>query len=139
MAFWLLKTEPGDFSYDDLSQRDRERWDGVKNFNAIRNLGRMVPGEHVFIYHTGQEKAIVGVAEVVSSPYPDPKASDPRWLVIDITARYRLQRVVTLKTVKALSEFSEWELVKQPRLSVMPVKAAFWEAIHRLGETPILL
>ena len=127
---WLLKTEPSDYSYDKLEKAGRARWDGVRNPVAIRNLGTMKAGERVFVYHTGDEKAVVGEAEVVREAYPDPKYPEGKLLVIDIEARGRLSRPVTLAEIKALAEFRTSPLVKQGRLSVVPLTAAQWKAIE---------
>lgn len=133
MAYWLVKTEPEAYSYFDLIRLGRDRWNGVRNFRAIKNLKVMTPGDQVFVYHTGKEKAIVGVAEVVSMPYPDPVAGDPRLIVVDFVPRYQLPQTVSLKTIKQNPAFYEWELVHQPRLSVMPVKEEYWALIHQLA------
>jgi predicted RNA-binding protein with PUA-like domain len=131
---WLLKTEPGDYNYDALEKAGRARWDGVRNPAAIRNLGAMKPGERVLVYHTGDEKAVVGTAEVVRSAYPDPKYPEGKLLVVDIEARGRLARPVTLAEIKALAEFDESPLVRQGRLSVVPLTAAQWKAIEARGK-----
>ena len=130
---WLLKTEPGDYNYDALEKAGRARWDGVRNPAAIRNLGAMKPGERVLVYHTGDEKAVVGTAEVVRSAYPDPKYPEGKLLVVDIEARGRLARPVTLAEIKALAEFRDSPLVRQGRLSVVPLTAAQWKAIEALA------
>jgi predicted RNA-binding protein with PUA-like domain len=127
---WLLKTEPSDYSYDKLEKAGRARWDGVRNPAAIRNLGAMKAGERVLVYHTGDEKAVVGTAEVVREAYPDPKYPEGKLLVVDIEARGRLARPVTLAEIKALGEFRTSPLVKQGRLSVVPLTAAQWQAIE---------
>jgi predicted RNA-binding protein with PUA-like domain len=127
---WLLKTEPSDYSYDKLEKAGRARWDGVRNPAAIRNLGAMKAGERVLVYHTGDEKAVVGTAEVVCEAYPDPKYPEGKLLVVDIEARGRLARPVTLAEIKALGEFRTSPLVKQGRLSVVPLTAAQWKAIE---------
>jgi predicted RNA-binding protein with PUA-like domain len=127
---WLLKTEPSDYSYDKLEKAGRARWDGVRNPAAIRNLGAMKAGERVLVYHTGDEKAVVGEAEVVREAYPDPKYPEGKLLVVDIEARGRLARPVTLAEIKALAEFRTSPLVKQGRLSVVPLTAAQWKAIE---------
>jgi predicted RNA-binding protein with PUA-like domain len=134
MVYWLVKTEPQEYSYFDLVRLGRDRWNGVRNFRAIKNIKAMSPGDQVFVYHTGKEKAIVGIAEVVSTPYPDPTAGDPRFMVVDMAPRYKLPHTVSLKTVKQNPVFQEWELVNQPRLSVMPVKAEYWALIHQLAD-----
>lgn len=129
MAYWLAKTEPESFSYSDLERLGRDRWNGVKNFAALKHISNMTPGDQIFIYHTGKEKAIVGVAEIVSSPYPDPDETDERLIVADVEPRYRLSRPVTLKEIKQHSAFQNWELVRQSRLSVMPVTPEHWQLI----------
>lgn len=134
MAYWLAKTEPDSFSYADLARLGKDRWNGVRNFAALRHIGRMQPGDLVFIYHTGKEKAIVGIAEVASWPYSDPEAADSRFLVADFVPRQLLKRPVSLKEIKTSREFNDWELVTQSRLSVMPVSAATWQKIIRLAQ-----
>jgi predicted RNA-binding protein with PUA-like domain len=118
---WLLKTEPSSYSYADLERDRRTTWDGVSNPVALRNLRSMKQGDECFIYHTGDEKRIVGVAKVAKAAYPDPKADDPKLVVIDLTPIRALKRPVTLAEIKADKRFASWELVRQPRLSVMPV------------------
>lgn len=135
MAYWLAKTEPESFSYGDLQKLGRDRWNGVKNFTALKHMGNMKPGDLIFIYHTGKEKAIVGVAEVVSAPYPDPDETDSRFIVVDVEPRYLLKRPVTLKEIKTESIFEHWELVRQSRLSVMPVTQEHWQLIHTMANT----
>ena len=129
---WLLKTEPGDYSWDKLEKAGRARWDGVRNPAALRNLAAMRPGDRVLVYHTGDEKAVVGTAEVVRAAYPDPKYPDGKLLVVEVEARSRLARPVTLAAIKALAEFRESPLVRQGRLSVVPITAPQWKAIEAL-------
>ncbi|WP_371377904.1 EVE domain-containing protein [Sporomusa aerivorans] len=136
MSFWLAKTEPETFSYADLERLKKDMWDGVRNFTAAKHIKAMQPGDLILIYHSGKEKAIVGVAEAVSAPYPDPTATDPRFVTVDIVPRYRLTRPVTLHEIKALDEFADWELVRQSRLSVMPVPANLWQLIMNLAGQP---
>lgn len=130
MAYWLAKTEPESFSYADLERLGQDRWNGVKNFAALKHMKNMELGDLVFIYHTGKEKAIVGVAEVVSKAYPDPSETDKRFIVVDVKPCYPLDRPVTLKEIKSNPVFQEWELVRQSRLSVMPVSKEHWQFIH---------
>jgi predicted RNA-binding protein with PUA-like domain len=130
---WLLKTEPGDYSWDELERAGRARWDGVRNPAALRNLAAMKVGDRVFVYHTGAEKAVVGIAEVVRAGYPDPKYPDGKLVVVDIEARSRLGRKVGLAEIKALAEFKASPLVRQGRLSVVPLTAEQWKAIEARG------
>lgn len=118
---WLLKTEPGSYSYDDLERDGETRWDGVLNPAALRNLKEMKAGDRLVVYHTGDVKAAVGLAEVVKAAYPDPRR--PNLVVIDIAARGRLPRAVTLAEMKASPLFAASPLVKQGRLSVVPLTA----------------
>ena len=134
MAYWLAKTEPESFSYGDLEKLGQDRWNGVKNFAALKHMKQMELGDLVFIYHTGKEKAIVGVAEVISTFYPDPNETDERFIVVDVKPRYPLDRPVTLKEIKSNALFQEWELVRQSRLSVMPVSEEHWKYILELSK-----
>jgi len=131
---WLLKTEPGEYSYDDLERERRGRWDGVTNPVALRNLRAMKAGDRVLVYHTGDEKAVVGLAEVVGEAYPDPKAKAERLVVVDVEPRGRLARPVTLAEMKAMAEFAESPLVRQGRLSVVPLTAPQWKAVLARGQ-----
>jgi len=131
---WLLKTEPGDYSWAELEKAGRARWDGVRNPAAIRNLAAMKTGDRVFVYHTGDEKSVVGVAEVVKPAYPDPKYPEGKLMVVDLEARGKLGRPVTLAEIKALGEFKDSPLVRQGRLSVVPLTAAQWKAIEARGK-----
>src|SRR5277367_2713856 len=100
MNHWLMKTEPGTFSWDDLVKDKKTTWDGVRNFQARSNLKAMKKGDLAFIYHSGEDKAIVGIAKIISEPYPDPKDKD--WVVIDIAAEKKLKNPVTLANVKGI-------------------------------------
>jgi predicted RNA-binding protein with PUA-like domain len=130
-----MKTEPGEYSYFDLEKAGQDVWDGVRNFAAIKNIKNMRPGDLVFIYHTGKEKSVTGVARVSSEPYPDPRQEG--LYLIDLTAGYRLTRPVSLAQIKHDPVFSNWELVRLPRLSVMPVPADFWAKVHHMADTPL--
>jgi predicted RNA-binding protein with PUA-like domain len=130
---WLLKTEPSTYSFDDLERDKRAVWDGVSNALALKHLRSMKRGDLAFIYHTGDEKQIVGIAEVTSDPYPDPKEKDARLVVVDLKPRERLPRPVTLSEVKADVEFRDFELVRMGRLSVMPVSEERWKKLVKMG------
>ena len=129
MAHWLLKTEPGDYSFADLMRDKRTVWTGVSNPVALKNIRQMRDGDLAFIYHTGDEKQIVGIAEIASDPYPDPKAKDERLVVVDLKARRSVEKPVTLAQIKADARFKEFALVRISRLSVMPVTDALWKAL----------
>jgi predicted RNA-binding protein with PUA-like domain len=127
---WLLKTEPGTYSFDDLEREGRAVWDGVTNPVALRNLRAMKPGERAFVYHTGDERAVVGRAEVVKAAYPDPRGASERLVVVDLVPAGRLAHPVTLEAIKKLPVFADSPLVRQGRLSVVPLTAAQVRAIE---------
>lgn len=133
MAYWLLKTEPDVFSYDDLVACGRDRWDGVRNWTALHHMARMQRGDLCLFYHTGTERQVVGVCQVVSEPYPEPGQDDPRIKLVDVAPAYRLPRTVPLAAIKADPAFANWELVRQSRLSVMPVPTVIWQRLHELA------
>jgi predicted RNA-binding protein with PUA-like domain len=128
---WLVKTEPGTYGYDDLEREGRAVWDGVTNPVALRHLREMKEGDAVLVYHTGEEKAVVGTALVVRAAYPDPKASDPRRVVVDLEATGRVERPVPLAEIKAMPQFADSPLVRQGRLSVVPLTKVQWNALTK--------
>ena len=130
---WLLKTEPTAYSYRDLERDGRTRWDGVTNPVALKNLRAMKVGDRAFVYHTADEKAVVGWAEIVRAAYPDPGAKNAKLVVVDLEPRGRLGRPVALAELRALPEFAGSPLVRQGRLSVVPITAAQWKAVERWG------
>jgi predicted RNA-binding protein with PUA-like domain len=130
---WLLKTEPSTYSYTDLERDKKAVWDGVSNALALKHLRTMKRGDLAFIYHTGDEKQIVGIAEVTSDPYSDPKEKDPRLVVVNLKPRERLTRPVTLSEVKADAGFGDFELVRIGRLSVMLVSEARWKKLVKMA------
>ena len=129
--YWILKTEPSTYSFADLAREGTAVWDGVSNPVALRNIRDMTPGDQVMVYHTGDEKAIVGFASVVSEPRPDPK--NPKLVVVDLKAGAAIGRPVTLAAVKADPAFAELALVRQGRLSVVPVPAPLWKRLASMG------
>lgn len=131
--YWLVKTEPSTYSYDDLERAQTAVWDGVKNPVALRNLRSMHPGDQVLVYHTGDEKAVVGWATVVSAPYADPKKKDTKLIVIDLRAHRRLPRPVTLAQIKSDKTFADLPIVRQGRLSVSPVTGPQWNRLLTLA------
>jgi predicted RNA-binding protein with PUA-like domain len=130
---WLLKTEPGTFSWQDLVRDGRATWDGVKNPAALGHLRAMRPGDLAFFYHTGGDKSVVGICRVVSEPYADPKAGDPRLVVVDVEPVKPLPHPVSLAAIKADPQFAGFSLVRIPRLSVMPVTPDQWQAIQEMA------
>src|SRR5437762_5908393 len=134
MAKWLLKTEPDCYSWDDLVRDKKATWDGVSNALALKHIRSMKKGDLALIYHTGNEKQIVGVAEVTSDAYPDPKEANNRLAVVDLNPKSKLKSPVTLSTIKSDPAFKEWELVRISRLSVMPVPDAMWKRLEKLAQ-----
>ena len=133
---WLFKEEPTHYSFDDFVADTRTVWEGVKNPVAQKHLRAVKKGDSVFYYHTGKEKAVVGVARAVTSAYPDPQDETGKRHVVDIVPKRRLARPVTLKEIKARRSFASFPLTRLPRLSVMPVTDREWAEIERLSKTP---
>ena len=129
MAFWLLKTETSNYAYSDLVSEKETVWDGVSNNLALKYIRQMRKGDLALIYHTGSEKAVVGIATVISDPYPDPEQNDPRLVVIDIKSKKKLVREISLAEVKSNSKLKDFDLVRLPRLSVMPVETKVWKEL----------
>lgn len=134
---WLFKTEPGAYSFDDLVRDARTVWDGVKNALAQKHLRAAVAGDEVLVYHTGDEKAAVGIARIVRAPYPDPGQKDGRNVVVDLVPVRALARAVSLAEMRASRALQGFDLLRLPRLSIMPVLASQWDAILKLaGRAP---
>ncbi|MBK9943628.1 MAG: EVE domain-containing protein [Kouleothrix sp.] len=131
--YWLLKTEPEHYAYADLERDGTTVWDGVSNNAALLHLRAMRPGDQALIYHTGDERQAVGVAEITSAPYADPQLADSRLVVVDVRPLRRLARPVPLAAVKADSWFADFALVRQGRLSVVPVSPAQWARLLALA------
>jgi predicted RNA-binding protein with PUA-like domain len=135
MAYWLLKTEPETYSWDDQVKKGAkgEPWTGVRNFTAKRHLKEMKKGERAFFYHTGEEKQIVGIVEVIREHYRDPTDPTQKFDAVDVKALSPLPKPVTLAAIKADKKFKDMALVKYARLSVQPVTKPEWHAICRMG------
>lgn len=133
MATWILKTEPTAYSYDQLERDGHAVWDGVKNPVALRNLRAMAAGDDLMIYHTGDEKSVVGLARVTKAAYPDPKKNDPKLVVVEIAPVKRLARPVTLAAIRADKTFAALALVRQPRLSVVSLDAKQWQRLLEMS------
>lgn len=133
-SYWLLKTEPTTYSYEQLLQDGKAVWDGVRNNLALKYMREMQPGDHVMIYHSGGQKAVVGQAKVLKAAYADPKQEDPKLVVVDLAPSGALPHPITLTAIKADPSLADLPLVRMPRLSVMPVPAAAWKTILGLGK-----
>lgn len=131
MAYWLLKTEPDSWSWDQQSAAGITAWDGVANAQALKNMRAMTVGDRAFFYHTGDDRQIVGIVEVVRDFYPDP--NDPASGLVDVKAAEPMPRPVSLAEIKAESRLAHLALVKQPRLSVLPVDDDAWALLCRMG------
>lgn len=137
MTYWLLKTEPSDYSYDDLEAEPAGTvWDGVRNNTALQYLRDMKKGDRAIVYHTGNVRAAVGVAEVTSDPYPDPRGDDERFVVVDVAADFRLDEPVPLADLRDDERFADHPLIRNSRLSAMDLTPEIWEEILRRGGAP---
>ena len=129
MHYWLVKTEPGTYSWDDFVNLGRDHWDGVRNYQARNNLKLMKKGDEVLFYHSVNAKEIVGIAKVVNEYYQDPTTNDDRWIVVDMEPVRKLDKPVSLAQIKADERLADIALVKHTRLSVMPVDKAHYDLI----------
>ena len=130
---WLFKTEPSAYSFAQLQADGRTVWDGVKNALALKHLGAVAKGDEILVYHTGDEKAAVGIAVAARGAYPDPKQKDAKLVVVDLKAESALPNPVTLADMRANPKLAGFDLLRLPRLSVMPVSAAQWAEILRMA------
>ena len=135
MNHWLMKTEPTTYSWDDLMRDNKTGWDGVRNYQARNNLKAMKKGDLVFIYHSMDDKSIVGIAKITKENYPDPK--DNEWVAVEIAPVKKLKKPITLTQIKADKRFANMALVKSSRLSVQPVKAEEFDLVLTLSETKV--
>lgn len=135
MNYWLVKQEPSAYSYDLLEKDKKTVWDGVHNNLALKHMRSMKKGDMAFFYHTGDEKQAVGIIEITSDPYPNPKEDDARFVVMDVRPVLRLKRPVTLDEIKKDAKFRGWELLKISRLSVMPVPKNLWDEIIKKSKS----
>jgi len=136
MNHWILKTEASTYSFDDLQRAKRAVWDGVKNPLALKHIRSMQPGDAVLIYHTGDEKAVIGLARVTRAAYPDPKQKIAKLVVVDLAAGARLPAPVPLSVIKTDPVFKDLALVRMPRLSVVPATAVQWKRLLQLSRRP---
>ena len=131
--FWLVKQEPSSYSWSDFVAEGQTSWTGVRNYAARNNLRRMRNGDEVFFYHSGEEKAVVGIAKVTATAYRDPTAKEEDWSAVDLAAIKPLRRPVTLREIKANARLKQIPLVRQSRLSVMPLAEAEFRDIVKLS------
>ena len=132
MNYWLMKSEPSTYSWADLEKDKKATWDGVRNFQARNNLKAMKKDDLAFIYHSNEDKAIIGVAKISKENYPDPAEKD--WVVVDIAPVKKLKAPVSLAQIKADKRLSDMVLVRASRLSVQPVKKEEFELVIKLSE-----
>lgn len=128
---WVLKTEPSEYGFADLVRDRRTRWEGVSNPVALKHLRSMLEGDEALIYHTGNEKALVGLARIASAPYPDP--AEPKLVVVDVESGEPLPRAVPLAEIRAEPAFADLGLVRIPRLSVVPLEPGQWTRLLAMG------
>jgi predicted RNA-binding protein with PUA-like domain len=133
MAHWLLKSEPSSYSWAQLVKEKHTSWTGVRNPQASANLKAMKPGDRRFFYHSGEGKEIVGIAEVVKAAYPDPTDKAGKAVAVDVKAIEPVKQPVTLAAIKAVPVFKDFKLVRQSRLSVVPVSDEHWKLITKMA------
>jgi predicted RNA-binding protein with PUA-like domain len=136
MAYWLLKSEPFKYSWDRLVADGRTHWDGVRNFQAAANLRAMKKGDRVFFYHSNEGLAVVGIAEIAREYYPDPSDPSGKFGMVDVTPVKPVKNPVTLQEVKAEPRLADLALVRQSRLSVVPVSPEHWKIICKMAGVP---
>ena len=134
VSYWLVKEEPEHYSFDDLIQDRKTGWNGVRNNLALKHMRSMKNGDLAFFYHTGKVTSVVGIIKLVSDPYPDPEEKDPKLVVVDVAPVEKLKRPVTLAEIKSNPKFRNFELVRIPRLSVMPAPKALWDEIIKMSK-----
>jgi predicted RNA-binding protein with PUA-like domain len=133
---WILKTDSDVYPFDQLERERHAVWDGVSNPVALKHIRSMAPGDQLLIYHSGAKKELVGLARVTRAPYPDPKRNDPKLTVVDIEVDRRLPQTVSLAAIKADPAFADLAVVRQPRLSVIPVPQAQWKKLLEMAGMP---
>jgi predicted RNA-binding protein with PUA-like domain len=136
MAYWLIKSEPSAYSWDQLVKDKKTSWTGVRNFQAQINLKAMKTGDRAFFYHSGEGKEIVGIAEVIKTAYPDATDKEGKSVTVDFKAVEPVKKKVTLAEIKADPKFKEMKLVRQSRLSVSPVSDEHWKLLLKMASGP---
>lgn len=134
MHYWLVKSEPETWSFEEQKKKGVEMWDGVRNYQAAKNLKNMNIGDLAFFYHSGKEKQIVGIVQCVKTAYMDPTDPTGKFVAVDFAFQEELPKAVTLSAIKMDPRLSDIALVRQSRLSVMPLDSSDWEIIYKLGQ-----
>lgn len=137
MNYWLVKQEPSGprgYNFETLKKDKKTIWDGVHNNLALKHMREIKKGDLVLFYHTGDERQIVGIMEVISDPYPNPKEDNKRFIVFDVKYKKSLKRPITLDEMKKQKKFQNWELIRISRLSVMPVPQQIWDTIIDISQ-----
>src|SRR5688500_9734259 len=133
MAYWLLKTEPSTYSYDDLARDKKTTWDGITNATALKNIRAMKKGDLALVYHTGDVRAVVGIAEIASAPYADPRQDHEKLVVVDLKPKKKLKQPVPLDAIKSDKAFAGWDLLRIGRLSIVPTPPPMWKRVMQLA------
>jgi predicted RNA-binding protein with PUA-like domain len=133
MQYWLMKSEPSAYSWEQLLKDGKTNWSGVRNFQAAANLKAMKKGDHAFFYHSNEGLAVVGICEIVKEAYPDPGDKTGKFVQVDVKPVAPMKQPVTMAEIKATPALSDMVLVKNSRLSVQPVTAAQWKAVCKMG------
>jgi len=133
MKYWLLKTEPSTWSWDDQEKVNKEMWDGVRNYQARNNLINMKKGDLCFFYHSVKEKKIIGIVKVVKESYPDPTDPSKKFVVVEVKKKKKLKNPVSLEKIKLQKKLNHIALIKQSRLSVMPIDKKSWDIIYKMS------
>jgi predicted RNA-binding protein with PUA-like domain len=137
LNYWLLATDPEEYSYDDLERDTETVWDGVTEYSSLKNLRDVEPGEEVLIFHAGTELAIVGIARITSDTYPAPRGASADEVAVDIAPERRLERPVMLADIEDLPELQDFDLITNPDLSVIPVTPEVWNRILELSQAAL--
>jgi predicted RNA-binding protein with PUA-like domain len=136
MAYWLMKSEPFKYSWERLVKEGRTHWDGVRNYQAAANLKAMKAGDRAFFYHSNEGLAVVGICEIAKTAYPDPSDETGKFVMVDVKPVMAMKTPVTLVAIKAEPRLEGIALIRQPRLSVMPIAPEHWKLICKMGGVP---
>lgn len=135
--YWLFATDPDEYSYGDLERETATVWDGVTDYEALKNLRDVETDEEVLIFHAGTELAVVGIARITSDPYPAPRGTSEDEMAVDLVPVRRLERPVPLAEIEDLPELQDWDLIENPDLSVAPVTPEIWERLQEVAAAPL--